>query len=67
MVGTYGVARTDLHELGERLEGSTLVPVPLFGDDEEGEAPARVSPKVMAKPKAKSNPKVSARAVSRAL
>lgn len=35
MVGTYGVARTDLHELGERLEGSTLVPVPLFGDDDD--------------------------------
>ncbi len=32
MVGTYGVQRTDLSELQDRLEGSTLVPVPLFGD-----------------------------------
>ncbi len=35
MVGTYGVGRADLAELGERLEGSTLVPVPLFGDDDD--------------------------------
>jgi hypothetical protein len=34
MVGTYGVGRADLAQLGERLEGSTLVPVPLFGDDD---------------------------------
>ncbi|MCA9657594.1 MAG: amino acid permease [Myxococcales bacterium] len=32
MVGTYGVRQSDLDELQERLEGSTLVPVPLFGD-----------------------------------
>ena len=34
MVGTYGVGRADLSTLGERLEGSTLVPVPLFGDED---------------------------------
>ncbi len=33
MVGTYGVARSDLGELQDRLEGSTLVPVPLYGED----------------------------------
>lgn len=32
MVGTYGVRPSDLEALSERLEGSTLVPVPLFGD-----------------------------------
>ncbi|MCA9694693.1 MAG: amino acid permease [Myxococcales bacterium] len=34
MVGTYGVRRDDLEDLQHRLEGSTLVPVPLFGDDD---------------------------------
>lgn len=32
MIGTYGVRQTDIDELQNRLEGSTLVPVPLFGD-----------------------------------
>ncbi len=32
MIGTYGVKPGDLESLQERLEGSTLVPVPLFGD-----------------------------------
>jgi len=32
MVGTYGVRESDLESLQERLEGSTLVPIPLFGD-----------------------------------
>ncbi len=32
MVGNYGVQPEDLERLSERLEGSTLVPVPLFGE-----------------------------------
>jgi amino acid transporter len=31
MVGTYGVAGSEFQSLQDRLEGSTLVPVPLFG------------------------------------
>jgi amino acid transporter len=31
MVGTYGVASSDINELQALLDGSTLVPVPLFG------------------------------------
>jgi amino acid transporter len=32
MIGTYGVRQEDIDELQARLEGSTLVPVPLFGE-----------------------------------
>ncbi len=32
MIGTYGVRQADIEELQTRLEGSTLVPVPLFGE-----------------------------------
>lgn len=32
MIGTYGVRQADIEELQRRLEGSTLVPVPLFGE-----------------------------------
>jgi len=32
MIGTYGVRQEDIEELQARLEGSTLVPVPLFGE-----------------------------------
>ncbi len=32
MIGTYGVRQSDIEALDERLEGSTLVPVPLFDD-----------------------------------
>ena len=32
MIGTYGVRQEDIEELQQRLEGSTLVPVPLFGE-----------------------------------
>lgn len=32
LVGTYGVRHEEFETLQERLEGSTLVPVPLYGD-----------------------------------
>lgn len=32
MIGTYGVRQADIEALDARLEGSTLVPVPLFED-----------------------------------
>lgn len=32
LVGTYGVKQDELDTLQERLQGSTLVPIPLYGD-----------------------------------
>ena len=32
LVGTYGVRHEEFERLQERLEGSTLVPVPLYGE-----------------------------------
>jgi RNA-binding protein YhbY len=33
MIGTYGVTEDDIAKLQARLQGSTLVPIPVFGED----------------------------------